>query len=390
MTVTIHTSRSPITRNVLMKFTMSSSMPVALVFAMAIATIFGSALRGQDAPPAKSDAQAATQEPAAEPTETTPPAADKSLDELLTEWSDMDKRLKDAESAAQADEAPESARKTYVDLVDEAYKLIDTIQTAAIAAITKDPQDERASKTLVGIMVNASNKADSDGNVLALADQLFVAGATPELFSAALTSSRLSPFGKDLFDEILIRQKEHQANDLPQVKLTTSKGEIILELFENQAPNSVANFISLVKAKYYDGLKFHRVIEGFMAQGGCPKGDGSGGPEYNIKCECYEPNFRKHFAGTLSMAHAGRDTGGSQFFITFRATSFLDGKHTVFGRVISGLDVLDQLTRNHTEVGPIPGIEADTIVSAEVVRDRGHEYVPTKINEKPASSDPAK
>ncbi len=365
-------------------------MPVALVFAMAIATIFGSALRGQDAPPAKSDAQAATQEPAAEPTETTPPAADKSLDELLTEWSDMDKRLKDAESAAQADEAPESARKTYVDLVDEAYKLIDTIQTAAIAAITKDPQDERASKTLVGIMVNASNKADSDGNVLALADQLFVAGATPELFSAALTSSRLSPFGKDLFDEILIRQKEHQANDLPQVKLTTSKGEIILELFENQAPNSVANFISLVKAKYYDGLKFHRVIEGFMAQGGCPKGDGSGGPEYNIKCECYEPNFRKHFAGTLSMAHAGRDTGGSQFFITFRATSFLDGKHTVFGRVISGLDVLDQLTRNHTEVGPIPGIEADTIVSAEVVRDRGHEYVPTKINEKPASSDPAK
>ena len=122
---------------------------------------------------------------------------------------------------------------------------------------------------------------------------------------------------KDLWKkEAEIRKNEAAAGDLPRVRLETSKGEIILELFENEAPATVGNFINLIKEKkFYDNLTFHRVLGGFMAQGGCPKGDGTGGPGYNIKCECYADNARMHFRGSLSMAKAAaRDTGGSQFF----------------------------------------------------------------------------
>src|SRR5580658_4099164 len=124
----------------------------------------------------------------------------------------------------------------------------------------------------------------------------------------------------------------------------TSQGNIVIHLLEDKAPKTVANFIGLAegtkeftdertgkkeKKNYYDGLSFHRVIPNFMIQGGCPRGDGTGGPGWNIKCEI---NPQKHTPGTLSMAHAGKDTGGSQFFITHVATPWLDGVHTVFGR----------------------------------------------------------
>jgi cyclophilin family peptidyl-prolyl cis-trans isomerase len=143
--------------------------------------------------------------------------------------------------------------------------------------------------------------------------------------------------------EKAIRDAEAKADDLPQVRFKTSQGDIVIELFENQAPNTVANFISLVRKGFYNGLNFHRVLPGFMAQGGDPKGDGSGGPGYSIPCECARPDHRLHFRGTLSMAHRGRDTGGSQFFLTFVPTPHLDGKHTAFGRVVEGMDVLAKL-----------------------------------------------
>ncbi|MCE0496816.1 MAG: peptidylprolyl isomerase [Methylacidiphilales bacterium] len=111
--------------------------------------------------------------------------------------------------------------------------------------------------------------------------------------------------------------------------METSKGTINLELFEQDAPNTVANFTKLAKSGFYDNKTFHRVIPNFMIQGGCPKGDGTGGPGWKIKCEI---NKQKHTPGTLSMAHAGKDTGGSQFFITHTDTPWLDGVHTVFGR----------------------------------------------------------
>ena len=112
--------------------------------------------------------------------------------------------------------------------------------------------------------------------------------------------------------------------------IETEKGTIELELFEKDAPNTVANFEKLIKEGFYDGLTFHRVIPDFVIQGGCPRGDGTGGPGYTIKCET-EGNPNKHGTGALSMAHAGKDTGGSQFFITHSPQPHLDGVHTVFG-----------------------------------------------------------
>jgi len=151
----------------------------------------------------------------------------------------------------------------------------------------------------------------------------------------------------------------------------------VVELFEDDAPNTVANFISLVEKGFYDGTPFHRVIGGFMAQGGDPTGSGSGGPGHVIDCECELPTARKHFLGSLSMAHAGKNTGGSQFFLTFRPTEHLDGKHTVFGRVIEGFEVLPKLTRTQGADGqPLSGIQPDTIVKATVLRKRDHAYEP--------------
>ena len=175
--------------------------------------------------------------------------------------------------------------------------------------------------------------------------------------------------------EMAKRTAEEKADDLPRVKIETSKGTIVVELFENEAPNAVANFISLVEKHFYDGTVFHRVIPQFMAQGGDPKGTGSGGPGYSIACECELPGARKHFLGSLSMAHAGKDTGGSQFFLTFRPTEHLDGKHTVFGRVIEGLDVLPKIQRTE---GPMAGLP-DKIVKAEVIRKRDHAYEPETL-----------
>lgn len=134
--------------------------------------------------------------------------------------------------------------------------------------------------------------------------------------------------------------------------IQTAKGTIELELFDKDAPNTVANFEKLAKEGFYDGTTFHRVIPDFMIQGGDPLSKelpaghpqiGSGGPGYKINCEV-QGNPHKHEPGTLSMAHAGRNTGGSQFFITHVATPWLDGQHTVFGRVTKGKDVVDAIT----------------------------------------------
>jgi cyclophilin family peptidyl-prolyl cis-trans isomerase len=196
-----------------------------------------------------------------------------------------------------------------------------------------------------------------------------VGGLAPNLVQAALQAQgNLATMKKAWEKESAIRDAEAKADDNPRVKLTTTKGDVVIELFENEAPQAVANFLTLVKDGFYDGLTFHRVIPAFMAQGGDPDGNGSGGPGYSIKCECYKPDYRHHFRGSLSMAHAGRDTGGSQFFLTFVPTSFLDGKHTVFGRVVEGMENASSIKRGEPVRSP------DKIVKAEVLRDRGHEY----------------
>lgn len=197
--------------------------------------------------------------------------------------------------------------------------------------------------------------------------------ADQQLLSLVMNYAPKIPEYRQLWaQEQEIRAAEAKADDLPRVKLKTSKGDVVIELFENEAPQATANFITLVKSGFYNGVSFHRVLPQFMAQGGDPQGDGTGGPGYFIRCECHQPNARKHFRGTLSMAHAGRDTGGSQFFLTFMQTPHLDGRHTVFGRVIEGFDVLGELQKRDPQGSNPPS--PDKILSAEVIRDRGHDY----------------
>lgn len=125
---------------------------------------------------------------------------------------------------------------------------------------------------------------------------------------------------------------------MKKASILMENGETIkIDLFPNEAPKTVENFEKLAKEGYYDGLTFHRVIPSFVSQGGCPHGTGTGGPGYTIPCET-EGNPHKHVPGSLSMAHAGKNTGGSQFFIVHESQPHLDGVHTVFGQVTEGLE----------------------------------------------------
>ena len=143
--------------------------------------------------------------------------------------------------------------------------------------------------------------------------------------------------------------------------MTTNKGDIVFEMFDDDAPKTVGNMRNLAEKGFYDGLTFHRVIRDFMIQGGCPQGTGTGGPGYTFEDE---PNEHKIVRGALAMANAGPDTNGSQFFIvTVDAAPWLDGKHTVFGQVTEGLDVLDAIEGKPTDARDTP---ADDIVIESV------------------------
>jgi cyclophilin family peptidyl-prolyl cis-trans isomerase len=128
----------------------------------------------------------------------------------------------------------------------------------------------------------------------------------------------------------------------PTVTLKTTLGDVRLEIFEDRAPKTAANFLTLVRKGFYNNTTFHRVIPGFMIQGGDPKGDGTGGPGYTIPDE-FHPLLTHSGPGVLSMANAGPNTGGSQFFITLAATDWLNGKHAVFGKVVGGQEVIEKI-----------------------------------------------
>jgi peptidyl-prolyl cis-trans isomerase B (cyclophilin B) len=202
-----------------------------------------------------------------------------------------------------------------------------------------------------------------------------------------------------------LRRAEQRADDLPRVRLviehrrfarddkgvrsdrieTTGRGEVVLELFEDQAPATVANFLALVAEKKYDGTRFHLALPAELVWGGDfgsrtgdPRDDGKGGPGYVIPDEFTRPDARRHFRGTLSMANQGPHTAGSQFFITLAPKRDKDGLCTVFGRVIKGQEVIDHITTGRTtseiDAGGLPIIPGDLLAGAEVLRKRNHEY----------------
>ncbi|QDU25083.1 putative peptidyl-prolyl cis-trans isomerase [Anatilimnocola aggregata] len=364
-------------------------------------------------PGTESPKKAETKQPAAETkeAEAKPAAGEGDYNALLNRWKtviDDLRKLKLKYAVAQAGER-EALDKQWEELIAEGNKLVPELQAAGKKAYEAAPnQDPQLTRFLVKMAADdAANdhyKSAFDlAEVLIKNDcgekQIYNTAAiaafclndftkAEEYFKVAQEGGALSPPGDEYSGETAaykgfweqeqkLREAEAAANDLPRVKIQTTKGEIVLELFENEAPDTVGNFISLVEKKAYDGTPFHRVLKGFMAQGGDPKGDGTGGPGYQIYCELDKPNFRKHFAGSLSMAHAGKDTGGSQFFLTFRATPHLNGRHTCFGRVISGMDVLENLQRRDPSAPT--KVEPDKIVTATVERKRDHAYVPKKV-----------
>jgi cyclophilin family peptidyl-prolyl cis-trans isomerase len=204
-------------------------------------------------------------------------------------------------------------------------------------------------------------------------------GKDKQFANAYAYAQDLSVFEKNWDQEQKIREAEAKADDLPRVLIKTNKGDIVVELFENEAPNTVANFISLVEQEFYKDKTFHRVIAGFMAQGGDPIGDGTGGPGYMIPDEVSNPNRRNHFRGSLSMAKSSQpNSGGSQFFLCFVPTSNLDGQHTVFGRMISGFDVLAKIQRREPDPN---AADPDKILEMKVLRKRDHEYKVKKTGE---------
>ena len=329
---------------------------------------------------------------------------------LLEEWKTVLKEMRKVklqyQASALADQA--KAQTEWNALIEKGNQTVAALEAAGLKAFAEapneDPQltrflvkladdaiqrdDYAAAKRMTDVLIEfqCPDKQVYDSAAIAafvlndydLAEKYFKAAKDAGVLST-YASRDLEPSLKEYKElwakEQVIRDAEAKADDLPRVKLTTSKGTIVLELFENEAPETVGNFVSLVEAGKYDGLTFHRVLKNFMAQGGDPKGDGTGGPGYHIYCECYKPDYRRHFQGSLSMAHAGRDTGGQQFFLTFRQTPNLNEKHTCFGRVIEGMDVLVKLQRREGANSPSP----DTIVKAEVVRKRDHVYQPHKV-----------
>ena len=372
------------------------------------------------APTAQTPAPAAQAAPApaaqAAPAPAAQPQGGPKLQEfqkIFTQWKAIVVELRQlAEKYGSADAAGQEKIKTrYSELVAEGQKLQPALTKAVEAAYEEDPNNEEMEQFMLatckgnvkmdnyeeayrlgevllknkcdtkevydwtGLSALMIGKLDIGEKYLKMAAQNAALSEESRRFMGELGSLK-----RAWADEEKIREAEAKANDLPRVLLKTNKGDIEIELFENEAPKAVANFISLVEKGFYDGLTFHRVLPGFMAQGGCPDGTGSGGPGYTIPCECKQPNYRRHFRGTLSMAHAGPNTGGSQFFLTFVPTSFLDGKHTAFGRVINGMDVLAKIQRRDPDKTP-PLPTPDKIIEAKVERKRPHEYKPTKMGE---------
>lgn len=309
------------------------------------------------------------------------------LAKLRSQWAELDAKMKKTFEDLDGGDTTPGLADQYKDMVDQANDLIGKMREAGLSSLSENASDAETIRTLMGIMVH-DVKNGRDGEVLNLGDALIQSNINPLWFEKAATLGRLELAEKRVFEELVIRQQEATADDLPRVKIVTTKGEIVIELFENEAPNTVNNFVSLVEDGQYSNKLFHRVIEGFMAQTGGFEIDGvqSDSPGYTIPCECRRPDARRHFTHSVSMAHAGPDTGCRQFFINLERTDFLDKRHTVFGRLISGTEVLERIERTAIQLDngreqPIGKVKKDKILSAEVLRKRDHVYRPRKVGE---------
>lgn len=310
--------------------------------------------------------------------------------ELVTKGLKIEPQLIDAAQQAykEAPNADPEIVDFLFDVLREKLELDDYEPAAKIGKLLMDNKcDKKGLANLAGIAAFASSDFATAEKYLTLAEKQGVYKSAARDDQQAKIGEfylRTIPYYKKAWArEKIFRDREAKKNDLPRVLLKTTKGDIELELFEDQAPNTVANFISLVRSGFYKDVPFHRVLKGFMAQGGDPTGKGNGGPGYRIPDECQLPDHREHFRGTLSMAKTEYpDTGGSQFFLCFVPTAQLDGKHTVFGRVVSGMDVLAKIQRRNPDDQEAP--RPDKILDAKVIKSPRRpvgDYKPKKMPE---------
>jgi cyclophilin family peptidyl-prolyl cis-trans isomerase len=342
--------------------------------------------------------------------------AKQAYEAVFTEWKGLLEEMRAMQLKAQNSEDSELPALTsaYEGLIAKGEQIIPRLCDAAISVYNEAPNEDRQISRWLADVVADRVAADKFAEAWPAIEALIEGKTTdPVVFNnAGIAAFAMHDFEKaqEYFEKAAAvgvltgqsqgmmaevdnyvgywdrEQKIRQAADelsgderLPRVKIETNRGTIIVELFEDEAPETVGNFIHLVQQGFYDGLTFHRVLGGFMAQGGCPDGNGQGGPGYQIYCECLDPDHRQHFTGTLSMAHAGRDSGGSQFFITFVPTPQLNGEHTAFGRVLEGLDVLTRIKRRDPDKPADLALEPDEIITAEVLNKRDHKYEPNKV-----------
>lgn len=345
-----------------------------------------------------------------------PTPARAKFEAVFSDWKAVLEKLRLIEATSQQAEDDELAKLSadFKTLLEEGEKLIPKMRDAAVDVYKEAPNEDRQiaewlanissdfvqadrfDEAWPAISALIDGKAEdpvlyNDAGIVAFAKHDFE--KAKEYFTRAAAAGVLTGQSQSMLLEVenylqywerekeLIEKADALKDDdrLPRVRMETNKGTMIIELFEDEAPGTVGNFLSLVENNFYDGLTFHRVLPGFMAQTGCPDGNGGGGPGYEIFSEYPRPNSRKHFTGTLSMANIGRDTGGSQFFITFLPAPHLNGKHTAFGRVIEGLDVLAKIKRRNPEKSTDLAITPDKIIKIEVLNKRDHAYVPNKV-----------
>lgn len=356
------------------------------------------------------------------------------FNEQLKKWTVIVKQVRQIQieySVAEEEERAGLSKKFYAKK-EEARKLMQEVARLGEEAYKADPRDGSLRDFVLQMAKGSLMLRDDYDTTLRLLKLLIENIETVELRDqslvyrlAGITAFNLSEL--DLADEYLKKARSDQeaakyrgmlkderkylkeekklqdakvkaGEELPLVLLKTSKGDITVELFENEAPETVAIFISLVESKFYDGTSFHRVVSGIQkiggyAEGGLSKDETVKDPEYDVEREANDKKYRRHFRGSLSMQYGDNDKAGSQFMITFKPLRDRDlvldpdGKpesgYTVFGRVIDGWDVLSKLQRRNPDLQQQQiGIDPDKIETATVKRKRKHDYVPKKKDDK--------
>lgn len=296
----------------------------------------------------------------------------------------------------------------YDTLLEQGNELLHLFSDSAVAAFEADPTNAEAERYLK-IMIEHTLTADRYESVVRMAKAViehgkpdaklyeqagiaaFELGELDEAEKYFVDAAKLGELGDDakakrdsipewrekLAREAKYREAEAAADNLPRVTITTTKGDIVLELYEDQAPNTVANFIALAERKFYNGLEFFRVQNNFAAVAGCPLNRGTGGPGHEILCETDRDDRRAAMRGTISMANAGRGRCGSLFFIALASSgvNHSEANNPVFGRVISGMDIVERLRRVDPDTTS-KDFGRDRILDTRVDRRREHEYAP--------------